>query len=74
MKKKILIIIMTTASYQISSDELYRIMLCFGQDWWLKYLLTITQAMMIMMVHFGLNRVSLNTFLMPEEFEFKIAQ
>ena len=66
------IIIMTTASYQISSDELYRTMVCFGQDWWLKYLLPITQVMMMMMVHFGLNRVSSNTFLMPEEFKIEI--
>ena len=63
---------MTTASYQISSDELYRTMVCFGQDWWLKYLLPITQEMMMMMVHFGLNRVS-NTFLLPEEFKIEMA-
>ena len=63
------IIIMIIASYQISSDELYRIMVCFGQDWWLKYFLPITQVMMMMMVHFGLNRVS---FLLPEEFKIEI--
>ena len=64
---------MIFASYQISSEELYRIMVCFGQDWWLKYLLPITKVMMMMMmIHFGLNRVS-NTFLSPEEFKIEIA-
>ena len=61
---------MIFASYQISSEELYRIMVCFGQDWWLKYLLPITKVMM--MIYFGLNRVS-NTFLSPEEFKIEIS-